>query len=115
MLLCDIFDLPILTSSYPHSHLSKNGESKVVHLIRYYELLKPHETITGNWYQMQLMPLNQTLKEKQPQYQERHDKVILQHDNTWPHVARPVKTYLETLDWEVLPHPSYSLDVAPSD
>ncbi|KAG5320379.1 MOS1T transposase, partial [Pseudoatta argentina] len=44
-----------------------------------------------------------------------HDKVILLHDNAWPHVAKPVKTYLETLKWEVLPHPPYSPDIAPSD
>ncbi|KAG5318840.1 MOS1T transposase, partial [Pseudoatta argentina] len=32
-----------------------------------------------------------------------------------PHVGKPVKTYLETLKWEVLPHPPYSPDIAPSD
>jgi len=28
---------------------------------------------------------------------------------------RLVKTYLETLNWEVLPHPPYLPDIAPSD
>ena len=42
-------------------------------------------------------------------------KVILQHDNARPHVAKPVKTYLETHKWEVLPHPPYSPDIALSD
>ena len=46
------------------------------------------------------MRLSRALKEKRLQYQERHDKVILQHDNARPHVAKPVKTYLETLKWE---------------
>ena len=32
-LLCDIFDLSISTSTCHYSHLSKNGDSKVVHLI----------------------------------------------------------------------------------
>ena len=81
----------------------------------YYKLLKPNETITGDRYGMQLMRLSRPLREKRPQYQERHDKVILQHNNARPHVARPAKTYLETLKWEVLHHPSYYPDVAPSD
>ncbi|GFX83155.1 mariner Mos1 transposase [Trichonephila clavipes] len=37
------------------------------------------------------------------------------HGNARPHVAKVVKTYLETLKWEVLPHPLYSPDLAPSD
>lgn len=81
----------------------------------YYELLKPNETITGDRYQLQLMRLSQALKEKRPLYEQRHDKVILLHDNARPHVAKPVKTYLETLQWEVLPHPPYSPDIASSD
>ena len=35
-LLCDTFDLPILTSTYRCNHLSKNVESKVVHLIQWF-------------------------------------------------------------------------------
>ncbi|CAD7003923.1 unnamed protein product [Ceratitis capitata] len=81
----------------------------------YYELLKPGESITGDRYRTQLTRLSRALKEKRPQYQERHDKVIVQHDNARPHVAKVVKKYLETLKWEVLPHPPYSPDVAPSD
>ncbi|EGI59356.1 Mariner Mos1 transposase [Acromyrmex echinatior] len=54
------------------------------------------------------MRLNRALKER-PQYNERHDKVILQHDDARSHVAKVVKTFLK---WKVLP---YSPDVAPSD
>ena len=78
----------------------------------YYELLKLNETITEALYRIQLM--NRALKEKRAHYF-RHDKIILLHDNARPHVAVPVKTYLETLKWEVLPHSPYSPDIAPSD
>ena len=61
------------------------------------------------------MRLSRALKDEWPQYNDRHDKVILQHDNARPHVVKPIKTYLETLKWEVLPHPPYSPDIAPSD
>ncbi|KAG5320195.1 MOS1T transposase, partial [Pseudoatta argentina] len=71
--------------------------------------------ITGDRYRLQLMRLSRALKEKRPLYAQRHDKMILLHDNARPHVAKPVKTYLETLKWKVLPHPPYSPDIAPSD
>ena len=77
--------------------------------------MKPNETITAERYQTQLIRLSRALREKRPQYEQRHEKVILQHDNARPHVAKPVKTYLETLKWEVLPHPPYSPEIAPSD
>jgi len=62
-----------------------------------------------------LMRLSRALKEKRAHYYSRHDKIILLHDNAWLHVAAPVKTYLETLKWKILPHPPYSPDIAPSD
>ena len=34
----------------------------------YCELLKPNETITGEWYQTELMRLSRALREKRPQY-----------------------------------------------
>jgi len=81
----------------------------------YYELLQPNETITGERYQHQLMQLSRALKLKRPQYAKRHDKVIFLHDNARPHVAKVVKNTLEALQWDVLPHPPYSPDIAPSD
>jgi len=56
--------------------------------------------------------LSRALREKRPEYEQRHDKVILFHDNARPHVAKVVKKYLEMLKWDVLPHPP---DIAPSD
>ncbi|EGI70373.1 Histone-lysine N-methyltransferase SETMAR, partial [Acromyrmex echinatior] len=41
--------------------------------------------------------------------------LILLHDNARPHVAKPVKKYLEGVKWEILPHPPYSPDIASSD
>jgi len=79
----------------------------------YHELLKPSEIITGNLCQKQLMCLSRALKDKRPQYNGRHDKMILQYGNAQSHVANLVKIYLETLKWQVLPHPLYSPDIAP--
>ena len=42
-------------------------------------------------------------------------QVYFHHDNAKPHVGKVVKEKLEELDWELLPHPPYSPDLAPSD
>nr|QRH16694.1 transposase [Mayetiola destructor] len=83
--------------------------------VLYYELLEPGQTITGDLYRTQLIRLKQALAEKRPEYAKRHGAVIFHHDNARPHVALPVKNYLENSGWEVLPHPPYSPDLAPSD
>ncbi|GBP10673.1 Mariner Mos1 transposase [Eumeta japonica] len=46
-------------------------------------------------------------------YHERINHV--EHQLAEPHVAKPVTTYLKMLQWEVLPYPPYSPDIAPSD
>ena len=56
----------------------------------YYKPLKPNETITGERYRTQLMRLSRALRKKRAQYEQRDEKVILQHDNAHPHVAKPV-------------------------
>jgi len=81
----------------------------------YYELLKPGDSITGDRYRLQLIHLSCALREKQPEYEQRHDKVILLHDNARSHVVKVVKKYLETLKWDVLSHLPYSPDIAPSN
>ncbi|KAG5313551.1 MOS1T transposase, partial [Pseudoatta argentina] len=57
--------------------------------------------ITGDCYRLQLMRLSRALKEKRPLYAQRHDKVILLHDNARPHVAKPVKTYIAPSDFHL--------------
>jgi len=112
------------TTTWPCFNIDSQAEyswkkTHVVYLVVslvYYELLKPNETITGALYRTQLMRLSRVLKEKHAHYYSRHDKIILLHDNARPHIAAPVKTYLETFKWEkILPHPPYSPDIAPSD
>jgi len=62
-------------------------------------------SITGDRYRLQLIRLSRALREKRLEYEQKHDKVILLHDNARSHVAKVVKKYLETLKWDVLSHP----------
>ncbi|CAO4385117.1 unnamed protein product [Caenorhabditis nigoni] len=77
----------------------------------YWELLPEGKTITGDLYTTQLRNLKKAvdrsaLKDK---------KVYYQHDNARPHVSKQVKQELMGYGWNVLPHPPYSPDLAPSD
>ena len=83
--------------------------------VLYYELLKPGETINGERHRTQLIRVKRAIAEKRPEYATRHEAIIFHHDNARPHVAIPVKHYLENSGREVLPHPPYSSDLAPSD
>ena len=42
-------------------------------------------------------------------------KVLFHHDNARPHTARTTLQKISELNWELLPHPAYSPDIAPSD
>ena len=83
--------------------------------VLYYELLKPGESINGECYRTQSVRLKRAIAEKRTEYATRHEAIIFHHDNARPHVAIPVKNYLESSGWKVLPHPPYSPDLAPSD
>lgn len=83
--------------------------------ILYYEMLKPGETVDKVRYRQQMINLNHALIEKRPKWATRHGKVILLHDNAPAHTEKRVKETIAALKWEVLAHPPYSPDLAPSD
>jgi histone-lysine N-methyltransferase SETMAR len=80
--------------------------------IIHYKLLERNLTVTAKWYCQKLRRLEEESQQKRPVG--RHG-VILQHDNARRHTANITKAAIQELDWEVLPHPSYSPDLAPSD
>ncbi|UYV79223.1 hypothetical protein LAZ67_17001623, partial [Cordylochernes scorpioides] len=81
----------------------------------YFELLKPGETVNTSRYEQQMHSLREALNEKRPELREKHNKLIPQHDNAPAHNATVVKNTIKDLGWELLPHPPYSPDLAPSD
>ena len=42
-------------------------------------------------------------------------KIFFQHDNAIPHVPKIVKDKIDKFGWELIPHQSYSPNLAPSD
>lgn len=78
------------------------------------EFMGINTTVNADKYCEQLLNVRRALIEKRPALINRN-KVVFQHDNARPHVANKTRDLLKTLGWQVLPHPPYSPDVAPSD
>ena len=81
--------------------------------ILYYELLPEGQTINSEKYCTQLEKLKEAIITKRPEVMNRRG-VVFHHDNTRSHVSLAVRTKLLEFDWDVLPHPPYSPDLAPS-
>ncbi|GFX23487.1 histone-lysine N-methyltransferase SETMAR [Trichonephila clavipes] len=82
--------------------------------IVYFELLPPNRTISSDVYIEQLTKLNNAVEEKRPESTNRKG-VVFHHDNARPHTSLVTRQKLLELGWDVLPHPPYSPDLAPSD
>ena len=82
-----------------------------VHEIAYWELLPTGTSIMGDIYCAQLQRLKEKLSANRPE----HEKIYFQHDNARPHIAKSVRQKILQHDQELLPHPSYSPDLVPSD
>jgi [histone H3]-lysine36 N-dimethyltransferase SETMAR len=80
----------------------------------HYNFLKPGTTITADVYCKELDYMMQKLVIKHPKIINRCHPLLL-HDNAKPHTARITALKLAELKLEVLPHPAYSPDLAPTD
>ena len=80
--------------------------------IIHYKLLERNQTLNAELYVQQMHRLNEAIQRKRPN---RRYGVLLQHDNARSHTANMTKAPIQELEWEVLPHPPYSPDLAPSD
>jgi len=81
--------------------------------IVHYELLSSNQTINSELY-CELQRLQQAIERKWPELINRRG-VIFHHDNARPYTSVMTRQKLRQLGWEVLMHPPYSPDIAPSD
>ena len=82
--------------------------------IVYFELLLRNQTINSNVDCRQLMKLDKEIKKMRPELATRKG-VIFHQDNARPHTSSVTRKKLIEFGWEVMPHPLYNPDVAPSD
>ena len=72
------------------------------------------QTVTADIYCQQLERLHEALKAKRPALVNRR-KIMFHQDNARPHTAKMTQMKIKGLGWEIVPHPPYSPDIAPSD
>ncbi len=77
----------------------------------YKELLPENTTITASVYCAQLQRVADILEQQKP----KRGKNFYLHDNARAHVAKVVKKKIEQNGWDLLTHPAYSPDIAPTD
>jgi hypothetical protein len=81
----------------------------------YYELVPDCRVINTDVYSQQLEKMYTVLFEKYPVLVNRKH-VLLQEDNTRPHMAKKTLQKIEELEGtELLRHPTFSPDLEPSD
>ena len=82
--------------------------------IVYFELVPDGRTINTELYSAQLERMHSVMRQKYPSLVNRK-RVILQQDNAKPHTSVGTQEKINELELELLPHPAYSPDLAPSD
>ncbi|GFY11891.1 histone-lysine N-methyltransferase SETMAR [Trichonephila clavipes] len=78
------------------------------------KLLPDNTTINSEVYCHQLNKLNETLQQKRSELINRKG-VVFHQDNARPHTSLVTRQKLLQLEWDTMPHPPYSPDLAPSD
>ncbi|KMQ82022.1 mariner transposase, partial [Lasius niger] len=81
--------------------------------IIFIDYLEKGKTITGQYYASLLDRFHAELMEKRPHLAKK--KILFHHDNAPAHTAAIAMAKIVKLQYELLPHPPYSPDLAPCD
>ena len=76
------------------------------------DFLEPGQTINSDLYVATMTKLKAQISRVRP---EKKTIFFLQHDNARPQTSLKTVEHIVNLGWTVVPHPPYSLDLAPSD
>ncbi|KAL3107897.1 hypothetical protein niasHT_019109 [Heterodera trifolii] len=100
---------------YVLNRLVTCDESYILHGPLYWELLAPGTILDSNRYinQLRAVDIAYRIRRQQGQFD---GPLLFHHDNAPPHRSHLTTQYIsQTLNWNVLPHPPYSPNLAPSD
>jgi [histone H3]-lysine36 N-dimethyltransferase SETMAR len=77
----------------------------------YWELLKKNTTVNAKAFTAQLQRVDEILSQRPLG----RGQIYYIHGNAKPHTAKLTQKKLQALGWEVMVHPPYSPDIAPSN
>ena len=77
------------------------------------DFLEERKTVTAVYYAKVLRKLKKALIQKRPG--KVHRGILFHHDNAPAHSSALARDVLRNFRWQILPHPPYSPDLAPSD
>ena len=77
------------------------------------DFLEGQRTVTGSYYEQVLRKLHAALAQNRPG--KLHRRILFHHDNAPTHSSKISRAVLREFRWEILSHPPYSPDLAPSD
>uniref|UniRef100_A0A3B5M255 Tc1-like transposase DDE domain-containing protein n=1 Tax=Xiphophorus couchianus TaxID=32473 RepID=A0A3B5M255_9TELE len=80
----------------------------------HWELLNQGETLNGPLYAEQMQRVKDKLDLQWPAKMKKMGPILL-HDNARPHISKIAKEKCNDLGFEVMKHPPYSPDLAPTD
>jgi histone-lysine N-methyltransferase SETMAR len=98
--------------------MSSGGKDKLIMFWDFQGVLLDHfqkhgENVNPALYCEVLLMLQDTIRRKRPGQLARG--VLLHHDNARPHTAPATQERIQELEWKLLEHPPYSLDLASTD
>jgi histone-lysine N-methyltransferase SETMAR len=112
-----------MTWKHPHSPVKKKFKTGKlmatifwdVHGVLLIDFTPPDSTINAAAYQKTLKRLKEAIRRTRPGLLTNRLAVLLLHDNARLHSATATMNVLNSWGWEILQHPPYSADLAPSD
>ena len=76
------------------------------------DFLEGKKTVTASYYEGVLKKLKTAIIKKRRG--KLHSQILFHHDNAPAHFSKLARALLREFRWEILPHPPYSPDLAPS-
>ena len=102
----------------PKKIMKKQSSTKVMHIVFFDKrgillntAIPPGQRVNGEYYKDVLV------RRLRPSFvrNRKNQRIVFHHDNAPAHRCQIVQDYLNRQEWDILPHPPYSPDLAPCD